>query len=184
MHHERRILKSVLTFLVLVGVLFGLLSFLPVMAQTRRYGRAAPDEFFVLPSDDGPVEILGTSATGHIVDDKEDAAPYFKKSAAVLPEGWSDKAGGWGTPARHERCDATLTAGDWAEWHPDLVDGDYEVQVHWRAQSNRRNDAQYAIILHGVTDTVHVVNQQLKADGTVPVGSENSGWYSLGVYAF
>jgi len=133
MHHERRILKSVLTFLVLVGVLFGLLSLLPVMAQTRRYGRAAPDEFFVPLSDDGPVDILGTSATGHIVDDREDLAPYFTMSTGVLPDGWEDRSGGWGSPARHQRSDvATGTPGDWAEWHPDLPDGDYEVQVHWR----------------------------------------------------
>ena len=185
MHHERRILKSVLTFLVLVGVLFGLLSFLPVMAQTRRYGRTAPDEFLVPESDDGPVELLGTSATGHIVDDREDLAPYFTMSTGTLPDGWEDRSGGWGSPARHQRSDvATGTPGDWAEWHPDLPDGDYEVLVHWRARSSHRNDAQYAIILHGVTDTIHVVNQQLKADGTVPVGSEDSGWYSLGTYTF
>lgn len=180
MHHERRILKSVLTFLVLVGVLFGLLSLLPVMAQTRRYGRAAPDEFLAPVSNDGPVEILGTSATGHIVDDK-DPDPYFKMT--ISPDGWAGPYGG-GWDGQHYRESVANTPGDSAEWHPDLPDGDYEVSVYWRASSNRRTDAQYTVILHGVTDTLYVVNQQLKADGTVPVATEDSGWYALGVHTF
>ena len=43
MKHKPRI-KSAFIFLLLLGVLFGALALIPVLAQSPRHGRAAPDE--------------------------------------------------------------------------------------------------------------------------------------------
>jgi uncharacterized repeat protein (TIGR01451 family) len=177
MDRKLRTLKSVLVFLFLVGLLFAALALLPAWAQAQGRGRAAPDEPFVAQPGDVSAQLLVSSTTGYVIDD---GSPGFTMTLA--PDGWTLIAGtGYLNDYLYT---AANTDGDYAQWRPDLAAGVYDVQVHYYAHSNRRDDAEYKII-HASGVTTRRVNQKLRADGsTPPPGGDESGWKSLGPYTF
>ena len=175
MHRKRRVLKSVLTVLLVVGVLFGLLTLLPVLAQRPQRGRAAPDEPFAPVSDDAPAHPLGTSSTGYLIDDG--ATGFFTNTTG--PDGWNELPGGYG--GSYLYSEANDGDGDWAEWRPDLPAGTYDVQVHYDVHATYNTKAQYRIFYDGGSVSKYV-DQTTLAYGAAGVG--NSGWESLGLYAF
>jgi uncharacterized repeat protein (TIGR01451 family) len=177
MDRKLRTLTSVVAFLFLVGLLFAALMLLPVWAQAQGRGRAAPDEAFVAQPGDVSAQLLVSSTTGYVIDD---GSAGFTMTLA--PDGWNS-IGGNGYLNDYLWTDAN-DDGDFAQWRPDLAAGVYDVQVHWFAHSNRRDDAEYKII-HSAGVTTRRVNQKLRADGSLPPpAGDESGWKSLGPYTF
>ena len=175
MDRKLRILKSVLFFLFLVGVLFAALALLPAWAQAQERGRAGPDEPFA-----ADVGVMAPSTTGYVIDDGDTG---FSPPPPYPTGNWLYFAGG-GYKGDCIYTDVTVgPPGDVAEWRPDLAPGIYEVQAHWWAnQPTQRSDAQYAIHYSGGSVT-RQVDQRRDAAGTLVAGA-NSGWYSLGRYPF
>lgn len=183
MDHRLRIFKSALVFLFIVGVLFAALALLPVMAQTPGAGSAPPVPFLLW---DDSVHILDTSATGYVVDNS-DSTPYFQKSQPPLSTDWTLVSAGAGVNGDYFYAEAEEddTAEDWAEWHPDLQAGWYEVWVHYVAHPNRSTDVEYWVDDYPGANLVrYVVNQQLLADGSPAAGEQESGWVRLGSHRF
>lgn len=176
MDHKLRILRSALVFLFAVALLFGALALLPALAQTPDSPR--PNEPLAPASGDVSL-LLRPSNTGYIVDDG-DPYPYFRRSPTsdwVTVTG----SGGWNNDYLYALANNN---GDWAEWHPDLQTGWYEVWVHYRAHPNRRDDAEYKIY-HAGGVARHLVNQQLLANGNpAPPAGADSDWIRLGTYRF
>lgn len=172
MFHRLRI-TSALVFLGLIGVLFGALVLLPVLAQAPRHGWAAPDE---------PIhaQFLAPSQTGYMIDNEQ---PGFSITGTWA----SSVAGGVGGNFRSALADND--GQEVATWQPDLDEGNYQVQVHYWADSTpgtQRDDARYTVYCSdcGTDGVSSHVNQQRKANGTAAPGGADSGWYTLGRYHF
>jgi len=162
MNHKWRI-KSAFVFVLLVGILFGALALIPTLAQSPRHGRAAPDESFA--------QMMAPSLTGYTIDNSS-------------PTGFI-VTGTWGAGAGGYLGNYIWTAGDnsgqeIAVWQPDLDEGFYEIQVHYWAHPNQRNDALYTVYYDDggtpAADARHI-NQQVLANGLPAIGE--SGWLSL-----
>nr|MBC7244630.1 DUF11 domain-containing protein [Chloroflexota bacterium] len=175
MNHRLRMIKSALVFLFLLSVLFGALALLPALAQTP--GSAQSDKALSPLLGDASM-LLGPSRTGYIVDDG-DPYPYFRRS---LTTDWVTVtgSGGWNNDYLYALAN---NSGDWAEWHPDLQTGWYEVWVHYYAFANRRDDVEYKVYHAGGVRT-HRINQRLLADGSDGSAGANSDWVLLGTYRF
>ena len=170
MDQRLRTMRSALTCLFVLVFLFGVLSLLPAMAQPAGQEGDAPSAPAVPAVGDVSAQVLISSTTGYLIDD---GGPGF--TATVSPDGWLAAAVGYDGDCLYTSV-LLGTAGDYAEWRPDLAAGKYEVLAYYVADSNRRTDVRYTVVHAGGTATTGYISQF----NPVALGV----WQSLGVYTF
>jgi hypothetical protein len=176
--------------LVVFGVALAGLGPLVIMhlKQVRKVEERCSDQvtYYLVPSTDEWARKLGASASIATVDPGDPPAPpvtlidngdagYYESG----PDAWHDHSE---TAINGDlRCHPTGVGSNTANWEfTNLPPGWYEVLVTWHEQSNRADNAPFAIYDGVDVEGIFPVNQQVAPSGAVYQGRP---WASLGVFA-